>query len=622
MRPILVAVLLTATASLGYEPGPPVMEARVHFDGLHRLELLGSLAGELDVCTWQEDELGGWLVINTTAEELARIQALGFKTEITWPDIREKFRSVTGIDPEDPNAGRDFGFFFTYWEMIDTLEALAARYPNICSLFSVGLSHQNRPLWCLKISDNAARIENEPACFFNGATHAREPLGTHCCIMFAARILSDYGTDSLATWLVNNREIFVIPVMNPDGYVYNSDSGGSTNNWRKNRRVIQSPYVGVDLNRNYGYKWGYDNSGSSGSPSQETYRGPSRFSEPETQVIRDFMAQNLFRTCMDYHTYGQYNMYPWGYASATPPERSLLQEMVDTFRMNNNYRASRTGQVNQTIYPCNGISVDWEYSDTAGKFVTYAFTCELDSVDFWHGWNDSAALHRECNRNIPNLFYLARVSGVYFDPLAVSVNDTALGNGTGQLDPGEEANVWFSLRNRAVHPIDSASQVCGKLVSGHPDVHVTDSIRTFPNCTRRSDFSNSSTQFTLRASSRIAPGTRVPLRLELSYTDAGITLMQPVNFEIIVGNQSGVAERPVVLAPKSLAARPSPTRTRVRFDAAGVMTDLRVRVYSSSGDLIAITGTNSEGLDCRNLPAGVYFGRTDSGAACWFTVIR
>uniref|UniRef100_A0A7C4CAU8 carboxypeptidase T n=1 Tax=candidate division WOR-3 bacterium TaxID=2052148 RepID=A0A7C4CAU8_UNCW3 len=621
MRLTIALLSLTAATASGYERVSTVMEARVHFDALRRLELLGDLAGELDICTWEEDELGGWLVINTTAEELARIQMLGLRTEVTWPDIRHKFRAITGVDPDDPAAGRDFGYFFTYWETIDTLQALAAAFPGICTLYSVGLSHQGKPLWCLKVSDNAAVSENEPACFFNGATHAREPMGTHCCIMFAARILSQYGVDSLATWLINNREVFIIPVMNPDGYVYNSDSGGSTNNWRKNRRVIQSPYVGVDLNRNYGFKWGYDNSGSSGSPAQETYRGPSRFSEPETQVVRDFMAANLFRTCMDYHTYGQYNLYPWGYASTTPPERNLLQEMVDTFRMNNNYRASRTGQVNQTIYPCNGLSLDWEYSDTAGKFVTYAFTCELDSIDFWHGWNDSAALHLECNRNIPNLYYLARVSGVFFDPVAVTINDTTLGNGTGRLDPGEQSNIWFSLRNRAVHPLDSAYQVSARLISGHPEVQVTDSVKSFPNCARRSGFNNASTQFTLRAGSGIAPGTRIPLRLELSYTDAGVRMMQPVGFEIVIGDQSGVAHRPALDIPTSLAARPNPAGSFVRFQAHGSTGPIAVRIYSCSGALVATASTGT-GFDCRSLPAGAYSGRTESGASCWFTVVR
>ncbi|MEO0080074.1 MAG: M14 family zinc carboxypeptidase, partial [candidate division WOR-3 bacterium] len=498
----------------------------------------------------------------------------------------------------------------------------------LCTLFSVGLSHQGRPLWCLKISDNPGQDEDEPACFFNGATHAREPMGTSCCIIFASRILSQFGTDSLATWLINNREIFIVPVMNPDGYVYNSDSGGASSNWRKNRRVIQAPYVGVDLNRNYGYKWGYDNSGSSPQPSSETYRGPERFSEPETRVMRDFMAAHLFRTEQDFHTYGQYNMYPWGYASATPPDRYVLQEIVDTFRMNNRYRASRTGQIYQTIYPCNGVSCDWEFADTAGKFVTYAFTTEMDSVDFWHGWNDSGAIRLECDRNIPNLYYLARICGVFFEPVGLAINDTAQGNANGQLDPGEEANIWFTIRNRAVHPLDSAYSVSARLSSSHPDVQVTDSVKQFPNSARGSTVTNRSEQFRLSASPQIPPGTHVPLRLEVSYNDAGHAYRQPLDFELIIGSSPALTEKLTQpLPPLRLNVRPNPARARLNFEFGEVVGPSRLELFSSTGTLLSSSTVKGSGYQSAlpELPAGVYYARLISGsgsAVTQFLLVR
>jgi len=624
---VTTALCLLAVPALGLDRSGPVMEARVHFDNFHRLSRLGDLAGELDVCTWEEQPDGGFLVINTDVDQLARIAALGFRTEVTWPDVREKFRFVTGVDPYDLDAGRNFGYFFTYYEMSDTLDRLVASFPALCTKGSAGLSFQGRNLWYLKISDNPQSAEGEPSCFFNGATHAREPMGTHACIAFADHILRNYGVDSVATWLVNNREMFIIPVMNPDGYVYNSDSGGSSSNWRKNRRGPVPPNVGIDLNRNYGYKWGYDNNGSSGQASSETYRGPSRFSEPETQVIRDFMALYDFRTCMDFHTYGRYNMYPWGYASATPPERDILQEAVDTFQVNNRYPRSRTGQIYQTIYPANGVSVDWEYSDTVGKFVTYAYTCELDSVDFWHGWNDSAAVRIECVRNRPNLYYLARIAGVYFDPVAVAIDDTAQGNANGILNPDEQAGIWFTVKNRATHTIDSAYAVTARLRSGHPQVTVLDSVRSFPACARRATTNNRSARFQVAAGPSIPPGTRVPLRLEVSYSDAGHTHLQPVNFEIVIGAVVGVAAAPPALESGFLAARPSLARERVTLQLGRVLPDARLDVYTSTGVLLrstAVTGDNHP-FDCSSLPAGVYFARLRSGharASATFTVAR
>ena len=621
----LIAVLLPAPLRALDGTGP-IAEARVYFDDVRTLNQLGDLAGQLDICTWVEQGTGvgdqgpgtggqepgsGYLVINTDSSQLEEIRAAGLLVDVTYPDIRQKFFEMTGVRPGDADAGRDFGFFLTYPETHDTLRALAAAYPAICSLFSLGLTPQGRALWCLKISDNPGMTEDEPACFFNAATHAREPLGTSCCVAFAAQVLSEYGIDSSSTWLVNNREIYLVPVMNPDGYVYNSDSGGAESNWRKNRRSPAPPDIGVDLNRNYGYKWGYSNFGSSARPWDETYRGPAPFSEPETQLIRDFLATFRPHTCMDIHTYGQYNLYPWGYAGVRPPDQAMLQEVVDTFRTNNRYPASLTGQVYSAIYPCNGMSVDWEYSDTAGKFVTYAFTCELGTTDFWYGWLDSEYIEDECRLNIPNLYYLTRVAGAYFDCPAMTLADSAGGNGNCQLGPGESAGVWFTLRNRAIHPMDSAYAVTARLVSGDYDVEVLDPALPFPDAARGRTVDNHATPFHLRAWSTIPLGRRVPLRLDLSFTAADRRYTQSLDFEIVIGNDRlPVTRSPSPFDSSRLTASPNPARTRANLSASPASGAGRMDIFSPDGRLLTSTRCRDPFTwDCSRAPAGVYFCR-------------
>jgi hypothetical protein len=587
------------------------MEARVYFGETRSLDRLGDLLGELDILTWQKDELGRYLVIDTDAQQLAEIEARGLLVEITYSDIRDKFHEMTGIAPGDFDAGRNFGYYLTYWEMQDTLQKLAANFPAICQRTTIGLTFQGRQMWCLKISDNVSTNEGEPACFFNAATHAREPLGTSTIVAFATKILTQYGVDSVSTWLVNNREIFLVPVMNPDGYVYNSDSGGSQSNWRKNRRGPQSPNVGIDLNRNYGYKWGYDNQGSSGQASSETYRGPSRFSEIETQNVRDFLAMYAPRNCMDFHTFGRYNMYPWGYANVQPSDRAVLEEAVDTFQVNNRYPMSQTGQVYSTIYPCNGLSVDWEYADTAGKFITYAYTCELGTNDFWYGYNDSNYIRSEVNLNLPNLYYLTRLAGVFFDKVSVTVDDSTTGNSNGQLDPGELSGVWFSVKNRAMHPLDSATSVTARLLSGRTGVTVLDSGLAFPNCARRTAVNNHATQFHLQADDTISAGVRVPLRLELTFTDAGHTYVQPVNFEVIIGTHPvAVSQTPEPVYPDRFSGSPNPARDRIRFGIPGSGSPLRLDIFAEDGTRVLTANvTGPYTWDCRRVPAGVYFCR-------------
>jgi hypothetical protein len=487
-------------------------------------------------------------------------------------------------------------------------------------------SFQNRALWCLEISNNADSNRRKPEVFINGAIHAREPMGTHACIGFAGTLCRDYGSDSLVTWLVNNREIYIVPVQNPDGYVYNSDSGGASANWRKNRNNT-GPRTGpgVDLNRNYGYKWAYDDDNSSPDPGNEVYRGPSRFSEPESQAFRDFQAAHKFRTEMDFHTYGRSNMYPWGYDTVTPPDVAVLAEMCDTLHMYNGYTSAQASGV-------NGVSFDWEYSDTlwngVQKLVTYAFTSELGINDFWYGSTDSAYIASEVMLNVPNCYYLTRVAGVWLEPLAVFVNDTLQGNSNGRLDPGETARIWFRLRNRAVHPLDTALSVTAAMLPSDTLMKVLSPTADFPAIPRRSTADNDSAPFTVQCSPDIAPGETVSVRLEVTFVDDSATIMQPLAYRIIIGS-SPVAVQTLTPVPQSpttgLSAFPNPAHDRVTLSAPASSSDPRLCVYAANGRLVRTIELNrgersTVAWDLRDsrsqrLAPGVYFVRQVS-AGC------
>jgi hypothetical protein len=601
------------------------MEVRV--SGPSELQLrrqLGELAGSLDICSHGRDSNGtAYLVIDCTAPEMAAIRATGVKLEVTWPDIRDKFRVMTGCDPDD-GSFRDFGYFFNYWEMRDTILRLAARYPEIVRIDSSMRSFRQHPLYTLKISDHPGSAENEPQVLLTGAVHAREPMPAHECVAFASLLCRNYDNDSLGTWLVNNREIYITPVANPDGYIYNSDSGGSSANWRRNRNNT-SPRTGpgVDLNRNWGYKWAYNNSGSSPDPANETYRGPARFSEPETEALRAFQAAHWFRAEIDFHSYGRSNTYPWGYAAVTPPDESVLVEMSDTLTANNGYPSS------QSAGP-NGVSFDWEYSDTLcggiPKFVSYAFNTELGITDFWYGAANPPYVDSEVARSIPNCYYLARVAGVWLQPAGLVVNDTLTGNGNGELNPGETAGLWFKLKNRAIHPLDTALNVTATLTSSDTLVTVLTQSVMFPNLPRRSQTDNRAEQFQVQASPEILPGAAVDLRLEVTFTDDGVSITQPLAYRTFVGTHSGVATSPTPdpLNPRTpepllLRAFPNPTRGYVTFLHSplppGTPDPLYplVSIYAPDGTLVRTLASTT--WDCRDLrghrfPPGVYFARS------------
>ncbi|HWY37513.1 MAG TPA: M14 family zinc carboxypeptidase, partial [Bacteroidia bacterium] len=188
-------------------------------------------------------------------------------------------------------------------------------------------------------------------------------------------------TNAEIKYLVDNLEMYFIPCVNPDGYIYNhttNPTGGGM--WRKNRRNNGDGTYGVDLNRNYGYNWGYDNVGSSPTTSADNYRGTAAFSEPETQMMRNFCNAHTFQLAISNHTYANVLVQPYGYAGTAYTPDSLL---FTDFGMRLTYCDGFTyGSALQTVgYVANGISDDWMYGEQSSKPKIYSMTPEAGSVD-------------------------------------------------------------------------------------------------------------------------------------------------------------------------------------------------------------------------------------------------
>ncbi len=309
-------------------------------------------------------------------DDMARLDAMGIPYEITRADVEQWYSSVRG------KAAVTMGGFRTLSEIEAHLDSLHALYPSICTeKYSIGTSFQGRNLWVVKISDNPDVDEDEPEVFYNSLIHAREPAGMASVLYFMDYLLENYGVDSLATYIVDNRELFFMPVVNPDGYYANEQSnpyGGGM--WRKNMRYDGNS-LGVDLNRNFGYMWGYDDIGSSPNPTSETYRGPGPFSEPETQAMRDFSIQRHFVIVHNFHTYSNLFLWPWGYDRFYTDREDFFRTLGDSATRDNGY----TPVVGWGLYPTNGATDDWYWGDTISKPRTISVTTEVggDQDGFW-----------------------------------------------------------------------------------------------------------------------------------------------------------------------------------------------------------------------------------------------
>lgn len=275
----------------------------------------------------------------------------------------------------------NLGLYHTYDETEAALGALVAAYPALADTIHIGKAYGPtfRNITAIKISDNVGTDENEPEVLYMGDHHARELMSVEIPLMFAQYLLQHYGTDPVVTNYVNTREIFIIPIVNPDGlaYVQANHTGSSNNWWRKNRRNNGNGTFGVDINRNYSFKWGYDDIGSSPTTSNETYRGPSAFSEPETQAIRNFCAQRHFTCFLSYHSYGELLLYPWGYFAGFTPDQKVYATLGAELAAGTGFAVGNPAL--GTIYITNGDSDDWAYGEIAQKNRIFGFTPEINS---------------------------------------------------------------------------------------------------------------------------------------------------------------------------------------------------------------------------------------------------
>jgi len=314
----------------------------------------------------------------------------GIIFHVIYDDLEAYYASrLYNISSRDFDYG-SMGGYYTHDEVVEHLVELSEDYPNVVSeLQYLGESYEGRPIYAVKLSDNPNSDENEPEVLYTGLHHAREPMSYMNLFYYMYWLVENYNIEDEATALLNNREMWFIPMVNPDGLVYNQGinlNGGGMQ--RKNHRNTcssnddQYDWDGIDLNRNYSYQWAFDDEGSSPDLCSQTYRGSAPFSEPETQIIRDFVEDHDFPIVLNYHSYGNLLIHPLGYiAGLLPPEPdlSIFREFGDEMTMYNNYLMG-TG-IETVGYTVNGEACDWMY----GQHGIYAYTPEIGmwSDGFW-----------------------------------------------------------------------------------------------------------------------------------------------------------------------------------------------------------------------------------------------
>jgi len=319
MKNILLSLLLTifcsAVASAdGWRKDE--MQIKVEYNQGNTLQKLSSL--ELN-----GDYYLDYAHLFVTPKELDKLDNAGITYTIEIEDLNKHYS-----DFWETRAA-----YHSYQEIVDLADSLATNFPNICKKVVYGESYEERELAALKISDNVNDDENEAEVMFDGGIHGDEIGGPENCIRFARDICREYGSDPDITFLIDNREIWIYYMVNPDG--------------RENMSRYNAN--GVDCNRDWGYMW--DEWGGS----------PGAFSQIESQNLRSCMYNNQFVVHTSYHSGTEYISCPWSYRGQTPPDADHILQLAGLYSSESGYADMEYGQGNSGMYPINGSTKDGNY---------------------------------------------------------------------------------------------------------------------------------------------------------------------------------------------------------------------------------------------------------------------
>lgn len=361
--------------------------------------------------------------IENTTEDY--VVAFGGDTELKQIQKLGWLMSYSNLADEALLSGKDFpvkdSAFHNYAEMTAELTKLANENPTLVTMGSIGKSTEGRETWVLRLGSDQAHASEKPAVIYMGGHHAREHLSMEMPLMLAQYLVEQYkaGNERIVG-LMNNRDIHIIPMVNPDGAEYDIQDG-SYKMWRKNRSRNANGTFGTDLNRNYSYKWG--TGGSSTNPNSDTYMGTKPFSEPETINIKNYVEANTnITTLLSFHTYSQLILYPWGHkydGVENTKDAKVFETMAKKMAEWNKY----TPQQASDLYIASGDTTDWAY----GEHKIFAFTFELDPSQASGGFGGggfypgAGVIQPVFNKNIEPALYLMEYADNPYRTVNVSI---------------------------------------------------------------------------------------------------------------------------------------------------------------------------------------------------------
>jgi hypothetical protein len=457
---LFVLATLAATLILPVEKSPRAQQAtteaqlsadqpliaRITIRNEAELEQLVTLG--LDLLEMREEDD---LFILTTPEQVEQLRSEGWKVKVD-EDQTAQLRQQRDAFLREPDANLVQGGYRTVGEMRVSLNSAAARYPNLAEVFVYGRSWEGRELFGVKLT-NKQKPGPKPVFFLMAAIHPREMSTSELALRLVDHLLPRYGLVGDVTWLLDEHLIVIVPAVNPDGRLLAERGLYQRKNTNRSYggNCAASPtstnQFGVDLNRNWPFKWGAVNTPNEDRCGQ-TYPGPVAASEPETVALHNLVRSlfpdqrgpgdgdpappNTTGILITLHSYGNLALWPWGWTTGPAPNAAGLSRIGGKFASYNGY----TAQQSTRLYPTSGTTDDWAY----GALGIPAFTFEVGPVSgpcggFFPPFSclDGGDGGSFWSRNLPAFLYAARIARAPYQlaegpaPEAIAVTQTSGG---------------------------------------------------------------------------------------------------------------------------------------------------------------------------------------------------
>ena len=501
-----VSAALAAVSLLGVAPLALAQNASAHdaaemdqllaqeqlADNFYRAYFPDEATGRKAAVTFHDQILGshwkeGYLVLQLGAEDIARLETFKFRIvkdqefidrhnamlkklrELGAPNLfGESGAKLAQRAAETGESIPNFPCYETVEETFTAAQGFTSTYPKLATWTSVGQSWEKTQgtggydIMVLKLTNQDTTGPNgeaKPKLFIHAAMHAREYVTAPLALAFATELLTGYGKDADATWILDHHEVHVLLHLNPDGR--KKAEGGLL--WRKNTNKnycgANSNDRGADLNRNFSYSWNVTHGGgSSGVPCDETYRGPSASSEPETQAAEAYVRSiwpdrrgpnqndpapaDTSGVHIDLHSYSSLVLWPWGFTNQAAPNGTALQTLGRKFAYFNNYLPEQS----IGLYPTDGTSDSVSY----GELGVPAYTFEL-GTDFFQSCTVYTSTIKP--NNLKALWYAAKVVRTPYltpagpDVTKVKLSDNGVPPGTPVTVTATVDDTHYSTRN-------------------------------------------------------------------------------------------------------------------------------------------------------------------------------